>query len=102
MQLNQITNCSTCNTLSCILNEIDCKIEQSISNNWKNKSFSVNLPFDDNNYKKLLWYKRIVSRRLSNCNYPCEKISTQDIISKIKILINKWVVQIVLIIVEIN
>lgn len=89
MQQNQITNCSTCNTLSCILEQINEKLTNSISNDWKNKSYNMSLSFCKDNYKKLLWYKRIVSNRLSNCNYPSKKIETQDIISKIKILLNK-------------
>ena len=54
--------------------------------------YNADIYFNESVYKDLLRWKRIIERRVINGTYPCEGIDSQDIISRVINLINKWVV----------
>ncbi len=89
MQTPQTTSCESCRTLKCLLPLIDAKLEKLIRNKWYTDSYAASLYFDDDLYSILLRYKRIVSKRIFNPKYPDVHFDSQDIISKVKLYINK-------------
>lgn len=89
MQTPQTKDCSTCSTLKCLLPLIDKKLEKLIKNKWNTDSYAASLYFDDNVYSILLRYKRIISKRIFNPKYPSGEFDSQDLISKVKLYINK-------------
>jgi len=69
---------------------MDNSIYQRINNKWYQDIYNADTYFNPDVYKDLLRYKRIVEKRIRDGGiYPCSSIHSQDIISKITLLLNK-------------
>ncbi len=86
----RINKCSNCQNIFHLLCEIDEKLKYYACNQRNNDALLLNLDVKKDVIKKLIRYKQIITKRLYNPNYSCE-IALGNIITQIKIYINKWV-----------
>lgn len=88
--MNPITReCYDCPDLQEVLNDIDCTLLDLTKNKYNSIIYGVELCFDEYLYKSLLNYKRIVTGRLYNVNYPCGVYNSNELLSKVRLLTYK-------------
>ena len=84
----RLTNCEDCNSISNLINKIDCKLTELAKNQYNNIVFILNRKIQSDVILDLLNYKRILECKSCNSDYA-SCYSVDSIASKIKILINK-------------
>lgn len=84
-----LQGCSNCSSLKSLLEQIDSSLCKRITNKWYQEIYAADTYFNKDVYRDLMRYKRILERRVVEGTYPCKDIDSQDIISKITLLINK-------------
>lgn len=94
-----LSECKDCSNLSHLVCQIDDKIAYYTKNMFNNMTLMICADYNEDVLSRLLHYKRILTNRTYNCDYAahgactcdCTEVtySTADIISRVKILINK-------------
>jgi hypothetical protein len=84
----KLANCINCSSIPVLLTDIDCKLTELAKNEYNNIVFSLNWPVSGPLIDDLLNYKRILTYRYCNPDYA-SGFSTEQIASRVKILINK-------------
>lgn len=79
----RITNCPDCANIECLINDIDCKINQTSKDLYNNTRFLLNKKIDTTEILSLLVYRRVLLYKSFNQEYVKE-YSPNDIIGKIK------------------
>lgn len=81
----RLTDCVNCITVSNLLKEIDCKINELSFNLYNNLSYLLNKKVNTDAISDLINYKRILTYKLCNEHYA-PNYTIEMIASKIKIL----------------
>ena len=85
MQTPQIQTCSNCSELQHLLQQIDLRLWEAGEQQWH--SYAYNTPSSKAPVKQLLYYKRILERKMQNPDYPSGKAPFQTILKKVLPLI---------------
>ena len=81
----RLSGCLKCASITDLLADIDCKLDQLSTNLYNNVVFSLNNSINATAINSLLIYKRILTYKLTNDQYACN-FSVNAIASKIKLL----------------
>jgi len=84
----RLTNCPECPDILGLIEEIDCKITELSKGIYNNIIFALNTVCKTGVMSDLLIYRNILVHRYCNGEYA-SKFSTQEIASKVKLLIYK-------------
>ena len=76
-----LKKCTNCDTLEELSKKIECTILYLAKNKNNSLKYNVNVYFDQSTFNSLVRYKRIIERRMYDCDYPSSCIKTGDIIS---------------------
>lgn len=78
-----IKACTNCGTLDELLAKIECTILYLAKNKNNSLKYNVEVYFNQDDFNTLVRYKRILTRRRVDCDYPSACIKTSNIISYI-------------------
>ena len=78
-----LKTCTNCDTLKELYAKIECTILYLAKNKNNSLKYNVDTYFNQDDFNSLVRYKRIVARRMVDCDYPSPCIKTADIISYI-------------------
>ncbi|NDB81710.1 MAG: hypothetical protein EB127_03025 [Alphaproteobacteria bacterium] len=81
----RLSGCLKCASITGLLADIDCKLDQLSNSLYNNVVFSLNNSINATAINSLLFYKRILTYKLANDQYACN-FSVNAIASKIKLL----------------
>lgn len=88
MLYSKLSDCTYCNDIPTLINDIDCKIIEISKSLYNNTVYMLNKHMCLNNVNKLLIYKRILLYKQCNFEYA-RKYTIEMIANKIKLLIHK-------------
>jgi len=88
--MNPITReCQDCPDLQELLSDIDCTLLDLTQNKYNSIVYGIENCFDENLYQTLAHYKSIITKRLYNSHYPCYEYSSNELLSKARLLTYK-------------
>ena len=88
--MNLITReCQDCPDLQELLSDIDCTILDLSKNKYNSVIYGVENCFNSSLYHALIAYKRIITGRLYNSKYPCSQYTSNELLSKVRLLAYK-------------
>ena len=88
MLQHKLTKHTACQSITDVLDEIDCRLTYFAQNNLKNISFDVSSHHPNEVIELLLFYKHVLKQRLFNPSYACG-FDLNAIISRAKTLTHK-------------
>lgn len=88
--MNPITReCQDCPDLQKVLADIDCTLLDLSLSKYNSVIYGVDSCCSKDLYRTLVNYKRIITARLYNPHYPCSQFTSNELLSKIRLLTNK-------------
>lgn len=81
--------CEDCNDLQKVLSYIDCTILDIVLKRYNKLIYGTKDCCNDELYNSLVKYKEVITNRLYNCSYPCVPFSSNEILSKARLLAYK-------------
>lgn len=88
--MNPVTReCNDCPDLQKLLSYIDCTILDLTQSKYNSIVYGVKECVDSDLLKDLENYKRIITARLYNSHYPCYTFSSNELLSKVRLLAYK-------------
>jgi len=88
--MNPITReCQDCPDLQELLSDIDCTLLDLVKNKYNSVIYGIQECCDDELYNQLVNYKRIITARTYNPHYPCSEYSSNELLSKVRLLAYK-------------
>lgn len=88
--MNPITReCQDCADLQKVLSDVDCTILDLSQNKYNSVTYGVKECCNETLFQALSRYKRIITGRLYNPDYPCGEYSSNEILSKARLLTYK-------------
>lgn len=66
-----------------LLDRIECSVLFMIKKKQAILVYNLEDSFDEDRYKDLLRYKRVINNRIYDCNYPCSSIDSPTLIEKV-------------------
>jgi len=88
--MNPITReCQDCPDLQELLSDIDCTLLDLSKNKYNSIIYGIDNCCDDGLFQMLLNYKRILTARTYNVHYPCYLYSSNELLSRVRLLTYK-------------
>ncbi len=81
-----LKECNGCDDLQAVYDKIECTLLYLANNKNNSLKYNVSVFFDEELFKDLARYKKIIYKRIRNCNYPCSTIKTSELIARASFL----------------
>lgn len=82
-----LNQCTSCGSLRSLLDGIECTLLYLAKNKDNSLKYNVDTYFDQELFTKLVRYKRVLNRRIYDCDYPCSTIKTSRLIALVSHLV---------------
>lgn len=81
-----LKKCENCGDLNILLSKIECTILFMLKRKHSIDIYNLEDNFDEERFKSLLRYKRVIGKRIYDCFYPSTNIKTSDLIQQASLL----------------
>lgn len=81
-----LSKCHNCQDLTVLLSKIECTLLYLARIKHSIQAYNLDGNFDEQKFKDLVVYKRILSKRIYDCTYPSTLIKSSSIVEKASLL----------------